>query len=339
MDIYDLIDAKVVRYGEIVVCLFEHCNLKCAFCPQDHSSILGASYEEIMEKVDPIVEWINNNSRQQEYKIHLMGGELFQDRWIEEGFLDTYQDLITLIAAKSKAKIHFNFITNLVFENRKPVMDFLNHNDLKVSISYDPAGRFSKSDLEIFTRNIIYFQDHIEMVSIVATKQNIDRILAGDQLFEDLYFNYTCDFDHFLPSVSTSRILMPSEKDLFEFYKVLVSKYPNCLNIEHFVNDKPANKMICTRGNSLTIMPDGAKPQGCSGSVFLKDAQTEELGGPKIVENFLDKYNCFECEYFQRCPLSCFIKEDYKHIEQDMDECVFKATFRYADSIYKPTAR
>ncbi len=39
-------------------------------------------------------------------------------------------------------------------------------------------------------------------------------------------------------------------------------------------------------------MPDGAKPQGCSGSVFLKEAQTEELGGPKIVENFLDKYDC-----------------------------------------------
>lgn len=339
MDIYDLIDTKVVRYGEIVVCLFEHCNLRCAFCPQDHFSIVGASYEEITSKIEPIVKWINNNPRQQDYKIHLMGGELFQDRWIEEGFLDYYQDLITLISARANAKVHFNFITNLVFENRKPVMDFLNRNELKVSISYDPAGRFSKSDLETFTRNIIYFQDHIEMVSIVATKQNIDRIIIGDQLFEDLYANYTCDFDHFLPGVATSRILMPSEKELFEFYKVLVNKYPRCLNIDHFVNDKPANKMICTRGNSLTIMPDGAKPQGCSGSVFLKDAQTEELGGPKIVENFLDKYNCFECEYFQRCPLSCFIKEDYKHIEQDMDECVFKATFRYADSIYKSTAR
>lgn len=339
MNIYDLIDTKVVRYGEIVVCLFEHCNLKCAFCPQDHNSILGASYDEIMEKVSPIVNWINNNPRQQAYKIHLMGGELFQDRWIDQGFLKHYEDLISLIDIQTKSDIHFNFITNLVFENRKPVMDFLDRNDLKVSISYDPAGRFSKSDLEIFTRNIIYFQDHIEMVSIVATKQNIDRIIAGDQLFEDLYTNYTCDFDHFLPSVATSRILMPSEKELFEFYKVLVNKYPRCLNIDHFVNDKPANKMICTRGNSLTIMPDGAKPQGCSGSVFLKDAQTEELGGPQIVENFLGKYNCFECEYFQRCPLSCFIKEDYKHIEQDMDECVFKATFRYADSIYKPTTR
>ena len=338
MDIYDIIDAKVVRYGEIVVCLFEHCNLRCAFCPQDHDSILGASYEEIMEKVDPIVEWINNNPRQQAYKIHIMGGELFQDRWIDAGFLDYYEDFIRLIDARTGADIHFNFITNLVFTRYTEVMYFLARNDLKFSISYDPAGRFSKKDLELFTRNIRYFQDNIEMVSLVATKQNMDKITAGDQIFEDLYYNYTCDFDHFLPSVATSRILMPSEKELFEFYKVLVNKYPRCLNIDHFVNDKPANKMICTRGNSLTIMPDGAKPQGCSGSVFLKEAQTEELGGPKIVENFLDKYDCFQCEYFQRCPLSCFIKEDYKHIEQDMNECVFKATFRYADSVYKSTA-
>ena len=129
MNIYDLIDTKVVRYGEIVVCLFEHCNLKCAFCPQDHNSVLGASRKEIMAKVDPIIDWINNNPRKQAYKIHLMGGELFQDRWIEKGFLDIYDDLILYIDSNTDPDIHFNFITNLVFENRKPVLDFLNHND------------------------------------------------------------------------------------------------------------------------------------------------------------------------------------------------------------------
>jgi hypothetical protein len=333
IDIYDLIDAKVVGYGEIVVCLFEHCNLKCVFCPQDHSNVLGASREEIMAKVDPIVNWINSNTKRQAYKLHIMGGELFQDQWIDEGFLDIYEDFIKAIDDQTDAAVHFNFITNLVFTRYTEVMYFLAANNLRFSISYDAAGRFSKADLKLFERNLRYFQDHIAMVSLVATKQNIDRIVSGDYLFDILYNSYTCDFDHFLPSVATSRLLMPSERDLFEFYKVLVEKYPKCLNVDHFVNNKPANKMICTRGNSFTIMPDGAKPQGCSGSVFLKEAQTEELGGPTIVENFLDKYNCFECEYFQRCPLSCFIKEDYKHIDQDMDECVFKATFRHADSI------
>ena len=163
MDIYDIIDAKVVRYGEIVVCLFEHCNLKCVFCPQDHKSILGASHDEIMAKVDPIVKWINNNPRKQSYKIHIMGGELFQDRWIDDGFIDTYEDFIKAIDEQTEADIYFNFITNLCFDNVTEVMYFLARNDLKFSISYDPAGRFSKSDLDKFTRNIRYFQDYIQM--------------------------------------------------------------------------------------------------------------------------------------------------------------------------------
>lgn len=339
MSIYDVLDNKVVTHGEVVVCLFEHCNLNCVFCPQDHSSILGASREEILAKVEPIAEWINNNPRKQDYKLHIMGGELFQDRWIDQGFLDIYEEFITTLNVRTNRYIHFNFITNLVFTRKTEVMNFLTRNQLKVSISYDPSGRFSPKDRELFWDNIRMFQDHISMVSLVATKQNIQKITLGDEEFDSLYYNYTCDFDHFLPSVASSRVLMPSEKELYQFYKVLIDRYPKCLNIEHFVNQKPANKMICTRGNSLTIMPDGAKPQGCSGSVFLQDAQTEELGGPQIVENFLSKYNCFECEYFARCPLSCFIKQDYKHIEQDMDECVFKATFRYADSVHKPTTR
>ena len=117
MDIYDIIAAKVVRYGEIVVCLFEHCNLKCVFCPQDHKSILGASHDEIMAKVDPIVKWINNNPRQQSYKIHIMGGELFQDRWIDDGFIDTYEDFIKAIDEQTEADIYFNFILLNFWQN------------------------------------------------------------------------------------------------------------------------------------------------------------------------------------------------------------------------------
>jgi hypothetical protein len=332
IDIYDVIESKIVGYGEIVVCLFEHCNLQCVFCPQDHNSVLGATRDEIMSKVKPIRNWIDNNPRKQAYKIHLMGGELFQDKWIDKDFLYIYDDFINAIK-QSDENIHINFITNLVFKRSSKVLQFLDKNNLTVSISYDPSGRFKPKDLEIFERNIVRFQDHIEMVSLVLTRQNINKIRQGDRLFELLYKNYPCDFDQFLPSVAPSRVLMPSEREMYEFYKVLVKKYPKCINVDHFVNDKPANKMTCTRGNSLTVMPDGDKPQGCSGAVFLKDAQTENLGGPAIVENFFEKYNCFECEYFQRCPFSCFIKQDYKHIEQNMDECVFKATFRYADSI------
>jgi hypothetical protein len=126
--------------------------------------------------------------------------------------------------------------------------------------------------------------------------------------------------------------MMPAESETFKFYKLCVDKYPKMLNIEPFLNGKTNNRMGCTKGNSLTIMPDGNIPRGCSGAVLLKDSNTKDLGGTKIIENFMKKYNCFECEFFQRCPFTCFIKQDFKFIEHDMNECVFKETFRYADS-------
>ena len=61
--IYDLIDQKVIDYAEVIVILFEHCNLKCAFCPQDHNSFENTSRESILSKVDYISTWINNNNK------------------------------------------------------------------------------------------------------------------------------------------------------------------------------------------------------------------------------------------------------------------------------------
>jgi hypothetical protein len=172
------------------------------------------------------------------------------------------------------------------------------------------------------------------MISCVLTKQNIQKIVAGDEYFDYLYNNFEIHFDSLLPSVTrkTNIFMMPAESETFKFYKLCVDKYPKMLNIEPFLNGKTNNRMGCTKGNSLTVMPDGSIPRGCSGAVLLKDGSTKDLGGTKIIENFMKKYNCFECEFFQRCPFTCFIKQDFKFIEHDMKECVFKETFRYADS-------
>ena len=90
--------------------------------------------------------------------------------------------------------------------------------------------------------------------------------------------------------------------------------------------------MICTRGNSLTILSDGSIPGGCSGAIFLRDAKTQNLESPGIVSDFIDKHNCFMCEYFKKCPFTCFIKEDYKYVIQDMDTCKYKEVFNYVQT-------
>jgi hypothetical protein len=76
-------------------------------------------------------------------------------------------------------------------------------------------------------------------------------------------------------------------------------------------------------------MYDGTNPSGCSGSVLLRDGSTKNLGSTIIIQKFFEQYNCFECEYFKKCPFTCFIKNDYKKIVRDVGECVFKETFKY----------
>lgn len=334
MSIYNVIDQKVIDYAEIVICLFEHCNLSCVFCPQNHDSIVGASCEEILSKVDSVVNWINSNKRSTHFKIHTMGGELFQDRWIDQGFLEHYKKFMDDIRSKVSANKHIdpNFITNLLFDNTDAVTSFLEENDYYISVSYDPKGRFNSVQFDQFKRNVELFSDRIRMISCVATRQNMKAVIDGDPYFDYLYNKFPCDWDSFLPSVVISEALMPKESELLAFNKYLIDNYPDCLNVSYFTEYSTQNRMSCTRGNSFTILPDGSFPKGCSGSVLLTSPSSNDLSSGAIVEKFLHKYNCFECEFYKRCPFTCFIKNDYSKIVRDVNECVFKESFRYVES-------
>lgn len=334
--IYDLINQKVIDFAEVIVILFEHCNLRCAMCPQDHESEENISREEILSKVDYVADWINSNNKTRYFKIHIMGGEVFEDYFVDKDYLNIYQEFIDRVSARvidKEKQIVFNFVTNLVFTNSTKVLNFLEKNNLDISISYDSTGRFSKKDLEVYKKNIEIFKNRISVVSCVMSSPSIKAVIDGDDYFDYLYENFLIDWDSLWPTQTDNinRFLMPKESELLEFYKVLVDRYPNCLNVEHFVTDKPNMKMTCTRGNNTTILQDNTVPKGCSGAAYLKDGKTEDPSTDEIVTNFFEKYNCFECEYFQRCPFTCFIKADYKHTIEDLDECVFKQTFRYAD--------
>ena len=135
MNIYDLIDQKVIDYAEVVVCLFDHCNLSCAFCPQHHDETLGASRNEILSKTPIIIDWINNNARSKYFKIHIMGGELFQDVWTERGFLKHYKEFCDIIKdgiVDKNKNIVMNFVSNLVFEKTSEILNFLNENNYSI---------------------------------------------------------------------------------------------------------------------------------------------------------------------------------------------------------------
>lgn len=332
-DFYQLIKNKTPEYAEIVVNLFDHCNLRCVFCPQDHEDITGASKKEILSKIGLVLDYMKENNSQ-EFHLHMMGGELFQDDFIEQGFLDYYSEFMeSILALKPENKtVIFNYITNLVFEKTDHILEFIKKHNLKIAISYDPVGRFNKSQFEVFKRNVDIFKSHIRMVSCTMTNQSIKKIIDGDEYWDYLYDNFDCDWDYLLPGEDKLKVMMPSDSELFRFFKHLIDYYPDCINISAFTDKSNLNnKTPCTRGNNLTIFSDNSIPRGCSGSVIMKNSKTEDLGSSEIVEKFLKKYDCFQCEYFSRCSFTCFVSHDYKDMIQDMEECVYKETFRYAD--------
>jgi len=329
---YDLIRSKIPSYAEIIVNLFDHCNMQCVFCPQDHEDRTGVSWEEIKSKVDPICTFIELNPSE-EFHIHMMGGELFQDELIDQGFLTYYGEFMLMVRERCPhRKIEFNFITNLVFEQIDRVVKFCKTYDLKVAVSYDPIGRFNPAQFELFKANIDIIAPYIRMISLTMTKQSMQKIIDGDEYFDYLYSQFDCDWDHLLPGDDKLKAMMPAESELLEFYKILADKYPDCINMAAFTDDSTTmNSMPCTRGNSFTIFADNSVPKGCSGAVILKNAKTENLTGSNIIHNFMDDRNCFQCEYYNRCTFSCFIHNDYKDLVRDIKGCVFKEVFKYVE--------
>lgn len=334
---YEVIKDKIPGYAEIVVNLFDHCNMRCVFCPQDHTDRTGASREEIMSKVPLIAGYINSNPSSA-FHLHVMGGELLQDEFVDLGFLTYYTEFMAALRAAVTAdkELVFNYVTNLVFDRTNEVKQFAIDNDLKFAVSYDPTGRFNAEQFITFKRNVEIFKDHIRVIGLTMSKPSMDKMHVGDKYFDYLYDNFLCDWDHLLPSGIERDVMMPAESDLLAFYKLLIDKYPKCLNVEHFVadpkdSDGTHSTMPCTRGNNLTIFSDNSIPHGCSGTIILRNNTTEVVGNTDIIHKFLDKNDCLHCEYYKRCAFTCFVHNDYKDFVRDVQGCVFKESFKYAE--------
>jgi sulfatase maturation enzyme AslB (radical SAM superfamily) len=330
-----IISSKLVEHSEVVVCFFENCNLSCVFCPQNHDATVGMSKTEILSKVPLIIDFIAA-SPSKEFHLHLMGGELFQDHLIKNGFLLFYSEFMQEILKKTPEgkKVFFNFISNLILNDIEPLVQFCSTHNLKLSLSYDPAGRFNAANLELFKKNVERIAPYIRMVSCVITKASIQKVMKGDPYFEYLYNNFPIDWDPLLPSLDNSPLLMPRESELLQFNQFLIDRFPDCINLENFISTRPQSKMRCTRGKSLTIFANNYVPAGCSGEFYLKESKTEDLSSHEIIKNFVDKYGCLTCEFFSQCPFTCFIKQDYKRLIEDFDGCVYKETFKYARAKY-----
>lgn len=336
MSIQDIIQSKVPDYAEIEIFFFEHCNLRCVHCFQNHLSKDGMDRQRILGKLSLIEEFFRK-SHKSEVILNIMGGELFQDEILSE-FLPVYSDFISGVenlSTKYNKSCRFNFVTNLLVTNHNLFKRWLNKHRLKLSVSYDLSGRFNASQFNTFKRNIEEYREYVGLICLVSTKQNINLLLKGqDQYYDYLYDNFDCYWDQLTPGPTVPTILVPSEREYLDFLKHLIDYYPRCTNLEAFVNKRQFNKMSCPSLNKLLIEANN-KTSSCR---IHQHKESNDFISPvsdtndNIIEKWIKDKDCFSCEYFRRCPFSCFVRHDWKRLVRDFDGCIYKETFKYADN-------
>jgi radical SAM protein with 4Fe4S-binding SPASM domain len=337
-----LIDPKRDPEQEYTIHLFEYCNLSCSFCWQNHSDKIGL--DTILNKLEPIDKFVSKENKNS-ITLNLMGGEVFAPAIYTKEINEAYKQLslgISKIAKKYNKKYSLNWVTNLVtdrngIEQIEDLLQYSKDNNIsaRLTTSYDPRGRFNKSQFEIFKMNVDYFDNRITCFSCLLTKPNIEYYLKhGDEYFDYLYNKGKyIFFDYYMPDEHAEHN-MPSDELLLKFFKLCVDKYPNVHPIKDWIFNK-RNYASCRV--SKLVLADGTLCQ-CGNLVQDKKSLSMYKSPIKkkdnsIIENsFLEKYNCASCEFLDRCTLGCFMNHDYKYREE-LDECVYKLTHKYIEDV------
>lgn len=314
---------KRTETGEIIVTLFEFCDLNCLFCNQDHTSVVGMN--TVIDKINPIKSAISSLKQKgkKRFSINIMGGEVFSDN-VADNIFEDYSMLIKNIKSLPE-EIELSFVTNFVFNKTNRVQDFLNENkDIMLMSSYDPSGRFNTDTLNLFQKNVKIFKDKIVSFNVIMTKKNIEKFMKNDVPFFDyIYNNFDVYFDYYTPQ-ENSQLLLPKDFELRDFMKKIVDKYPKCKPFDKF-KDKNKKSMSCM--DTFTIMPSGDYGM-CN--ILLTNFDDLKTTKEDMEQKWFDDYNCLECEHFSRCSMGCFLSNHLNSF-RTQEVCWLKEVYDHVD--------
>lgn len=333
--------------AEIELTLFENCHLNCDFCGHAKKSTVGLSREEIMSKIDLIDGFLQKVDKDVKMvQLQLVGGELLQDYLIKDGFLEYYLELVKEVKGmcdEDGKHLQVMLVTANVFREREKVKDFLDRAKeivpFQLILSYDLEGRPMG---KIWRDNLTYFQEYVSSINTVATKPAIRKLIdEGDEYFQYLYENFEVFVDNFIPDVDTIH-LIPTDDEHLEFLKFMSLNYSSVNPIAEIVNkykhpehnDNRTVKMSCLSLNKITIFPDNTW-SNCRWRRYKQENFKNELvyeDNSNMVVDFLNENNCFSCEYYNKCPFSCFTQWSWKQRERSPG-CVNKKWFQFLDKV------
>lgn len=341
-------------YCEIVLYLFEKCNLRCEFCFQEHDHA-KINYTYIKHLPEAAFQLMSKELRAyptiKSFDIRMLGGEIFSDD-LPDSLLDLYGDVVKEIRAKMKeyypdVNVDFICTTNGVWKNRDRVKKFLKKYSFKniISISIDFIGRYPTPEVKQTAYDTMYnlaIDEFYVRAGVVLTKRNIEYILKNPEEFKDLIRKYKAEqivFNYYSPNEQW-KLDLPSDEDLWQIYKFcLDERMFNVSTIfylleaykqQTFFTKTCECKFIptltetkCTKDCVTTASP--LNPERFYGK-YLPEVTEENVSDVKASLGLV-KRGCLGCDHYQYCPQPCWcmvIFDGYK-----ATNCPMKRAFEY----------
>lgn len=327
--IANIVDKKRGNNKEYFINFFEKCNLSCGFCWQNHNDYTG--HTDIIKRAKQVIQAISTT----EYStINVMGGELFADFVTDEIFKEYIQFVRYIHDYHPTKQYEINFVTNLVFDNVERVRNLydscieLGYN-VGLTTSYDPVGRFNKQTLDIFLTNLDAIGGRIKSISVVMTRQNIEKIMSnnGDDTFANLYNKgYVFYFDYYSPEKNW-KLYRPSNTLVVDFLLHLYKHYPRTNPIDSLLKNKNHELTTGCRA-SYIILPTG---ETGSCKILTQELNTNISNIHDLETAFVRRNDCLTCEFFKQCNMSCFLHSSSEYMSEDelsISECEFKRIYR-----------
>ncbi|RLA63451.1 MAG: hypothetical protein DRQ88_12445 [Epsilonproteobacteria bacterium] len=329
LPIDEILKEKAPNHTEIEVCFFHTCNINCKFCWQSSSDERGE--DTIVEKADIVLEYAQKSPVNSFIQIHLLGGEIFDDG---KNRYNDYKAFLSKIHENLKTKHKFIFLTNMNWstdstdsevESLIAYMESMGI-DFHFTTSWDPTGRPIKGEVETdFHKNLMKYKKYVSEITFVLTKPTIQKLLGRDTSYLDLLITegFQVDIDYYMPTSSTDQ-LMPTDRMLLEAMLCLNKHYPKIKKMSNL-----EGKITCMSPSKVTIMPDGTLTCCMHIEYDQKEFNTpivKESNSPLIL-NFLEKNGCFSCEYYSKCPFTCFVMDDHKSFKRELNDCLYKLYF------------
>lgn len=338
----ELIGPKKPKVAEIELTLFENCDVNCSFCGHEKKSIIGMTQQEMLAKLPLVAQFLDQiDSDIQLVNLHLVGGELLQDRLItaSRNILHDYTLLINNYAQlcqERNIEPRVIIVSNMLTTQSEQILEWFKEMNqmlhMRFIASYDPHGRpITKKYLE----NISYFKDFIANINVVVTKETIGKLRTGDPVFDKLYREFPIFMDDFLPD-ATTQDMIPSDEDYLAYLHLVAHKYPKLMPFGDAISKlkrSQLNEIQFTTFNKCNILPnnmvtnylwDRHHPEHFVTAVDYKD-------NSNMLYHFLESNQCLTCEYYVSCPLRCPVSWSWKNRERSPG-CVNK---RFFDSVQK----